>query len=214
MASHLSMSGNFSNPLKLSFKSIICMFSGLTYFSIAFRHDVGVCCLRSIPVGGAWVVHKSGIGFRFLLIVGPWQLLKYLSFVIRKTGGFSPFYQIHTVSRYLNLFSSEEMDLAYIRIVELMKKDPSVRGVIREGWLLDPNLEKVSPNLAFLRRIPQENGAMLFRRVTTNRNIKVALSMSSTRRRLYQEGKYKPTFYSYIWPRKALIEWADGYHGK
>ncbi len=31
----------------------------------AFCHDVGVCCLRNIPVGGAWVVCKSGIGLRF-----------------------------------------------------------------------------------------------------------------------------------------------------
>jgi len=127
------------------------------YYSVkepAFRHDVGVCCLRSIPVGGAWVVHKSRIGLRFLLIVGPWQVIKYLSFVMRKTGGFSSFYEIHTVSRYLNLFRAEEMDLAYTRIAELMRRDPSIRGVIREGWFLDPNLEKISPNLAFVRKIP------------------------------------------------------------
>jgi hypothetical protein len=180
----------------------------------AFCHDVGVCCLQSIPVGGAWVVRKSGIGLTFLLIVGPWQLIKYLFFVIRKTGGFSPFYAIHTTSRYLNLFRSEEMDLAYIRIAELMKRDPSIRGIIRTSWFLDPNLEKVSPNLAFLRKIPQENGAGLFRRVTTNYNIRVALSMSSTRRKLYKEGEYQPTCYSYIWPRKALIEWSRGHDGE
>ena len=186
------------------------------YYSVkeaAFRDDVGVCCLGSIPVGGAWVVRKSGIGLRFLLIVGPWQVIKYLFFVIGKAGGFSPFYQIHTVSRYLNLFRAEEMELAYIRIAELMKRDASVRGVIREGWLLDPKLEKISPNLAFLRKIPQENGAGLFPRVTTNNNIRVALSMSSVRRRLYNEGKYQPTAYFYIWPRKALIEWAKGHDG-
>ena len=186
------------------------------YYSVkelAFRHDVGVCCLRSIPVGGAWVVSKSRIGLRFLLIVGPWQVIKYLSFVIRKTGGFSSFYEIHTVSRYLNLFRAEEMELAYTRIAELMKRDPSIRGVIREGWFLDPNLEKISPNLAFVRKIPQENGARLFPRVTTNNNIRVALSMSSIRRRLYKEGKYQPTAYSYIWPREALFEWAKGHDG-
>jgi hypothetical protein len=186
------------------------------YYSVkepAFCHDVGVCCLRSIPVGGAWVVRKSGIGLRFLLILGPWQVIKYVSFVIRKTGGFSPFYEIHTVSRYLNLFGAEEMELAYTRIAELMKRDPGIRGVIREGWLLDPNLEKISPNLAFLRKVPQENGARLFPCVTTSNNIRGALSMSSIRRRLYNEGKYQPTAYSYIWPRGALIEWSKGRDG-
>jgi len=162
---------------------------------IAFCHDVGVCCLRSIPVGGAWILHKSSIRLWFLIRAGPWQLLKRLSFIIRKTGGFSPFCTIHTVSRYLNLFRSEEMDLAYIRIAELMKRDPSIRGVIRGSWFLDPNLEEVSPNLAFLRKTPQENGARLFRNVTTNNVIKNALSMSAIRRRLYKEGKYQPTSY-------------------
>jgi hypothetical protein len=158
-------------------------------------------------------VHKSGIGFRFLIRAGPWRLLRRLSFIIRKTGGFSPFYKIHTVSRYLNLFRYEEMELAYVRIAELMKRDPSIRAVIHGSWFLDPSLEKVSPNLAFLRKTPQENGAILFRNVTTNNVIKVALSMSAIRRRLYKEGKYQPTSYSYIWPRKALIKWAEGHDG-
>ena len=159
-------------------------------------------------------MQKSSIGLGFLMLAGPWQLLKLLSFIIPKTGGFSPFYDIHTVSRYLSLFRCEEMDLAYVRIAELMKRDPSIRGVIRASWFLDPNLEKASPNLAFLRKIPQENGARLFRNVTTNNEIKVALSMSSIRRSLYKEGKYQPTSYRYIWPREALIKWADGHHGK
>ncbi len=60
------------------------------------------------------------------LIVWPWQVIKYLSFVIRKMGGSSSFYEIPTVSRYLNLFRAEEMELAYTRIAELMKRDPSI----------------------------------------------------------------------------------------
>jgi hypothetical protein len=185
-----------------------------TVEEIAFRQDVGVCSLGSIPVGGAWVVRPSGLGLWFFIVGGPRQLLKNLSFIILKTGGISPFYAIHTVSRYLYLFRPEEMDLAYIRIAELMKRDPSMRGAIRTSWFLDPNLEKVSPNLAFLRTVPQENGARLFPSLTTDIHIKYALSMSSIRRRMYEEGKYRPTSFTYIWPRKALIEWAERHEKK
>ncbi len=182
------------------------------YYSLeseAFGVDLGVCCLRSIPVGGAWVVQQSRIGLGPFIRAGPWQFLLYLSFIILKTGGFSPFCVIHTASRYLPLFRPEEMSLAYMRIAELMKRDPRIRGVYRGSWFLDPHLEKVSPNLAFLRTVPQWNGARLFRSVTVKADIKWALSMSSVRRRLYKEGKYRPNSYAYIWPRKALLEWAE-----
>jgi hypothetical protein len=178
---------------------------------IPFCIDVSVCCLQSVPVGGPWIAHKSRIGPGFLMIVNLWQLLKCLTFIIRKTGGFSAFYAIHTDSRYLTLFQPEEMNLAYIRIAELVKGAPGIRGIIRASWLLDPNLERISPNLIFLRKVPQENGAMLFRRVTTNWDINLALSMSSARRKLYKEGKYQPASYAYIWPRKELLEWAGGH---
>lgn len=182
------------------------------YYSLeseAFGVDLGVCCLRSIPVGGAWVIQQSRIGLGPFIRGGPWQLLLYLSFIIRKTSGFSPFYVIHTASRYLPRFRPEEMNLSYMRIAGLMKRDPSIRGLYRGSWFLDPNLEKVSPNLAFLRTEPQWNGARLFRSVTVKADIKWALSMSSVRRRLYEEGKYRPTSYAYIWPRKALLEWTE-----
>ncbi|MHC4660008.1 MAG: hypothetical protein ACYS83_12675, partial [Planctomycetota bacterium] len=71
------------------------------------------------------------------------------------------------------------MNLAYMRIAELMKRDPSIRGVYRGSWFLAPDLEKVSPNLAFLRTVPQWNGARLFRSVTLKADVKRALSMSS-----------------------------------
>lgn len=174
-----------------------------------FNHDVLICCLCSIPVGGAWFVQKARIGFGLFIGAHPRQLLKYLSFVILKMGGFSPFYIIHTAIRYLHLFRPEEMNLAYIRIAGLMKQDTSIRGVSRISWFLDPNIEKISPHLAFLRTLPQGNGARLFPAMTTGPATRDALLKSSTRRKLYKEGKYHPTRYAYIWPRKALIKWAE-----
>jgi hypothetical protein len=29
------------------------------------------------------------------------------------------------------------------------------------------------------------------------------------RKKLYEEGKYIPTSYAYIWPRRAFLNWAE-----
>lgn len=177
--------------------------------SEAFGIDLSICCLRSIPVGGAWVVQKSRIGWGPFIGGGLRQFFVYLAFTIRKAGGFSPFCVIHTAGRYIPVFKPEEMDLAYMRIAELMKSDPALKGIYRASWFLDPSLEEVSPNLAFLRTVPEQNGARLFRSVTVRADINWALSLSSERRKLYKEGKYRPTSYAYIWPRMTLLEWAE-----
>ena len=60
--------------------------------SDAFLKDLGVCRLRAIPVGGAWIVEISRSGRRFLFTGGPKQFINGLRFVLFKMGGFKPFY--------------------------------------------------------------------------------------------------------------------------
>ena len=96
-----------------------------------------------------------------------------------------------------------------MRIAELMKWDQATKGIFRAGWLLDPKLEEISPNLVYLRTVPQKNGARLFRSRTVQADIDWALSLSPIRRRLYKEGAYRPSSHGYIWPREAFFAWAD-----
>jgi len=65
----------------------------------------------------------------------------------------------------------------------------------------------VSPRLAYIREQPEQNGASFFR-IAPNPD-SGALAKSATRRRLYEEGKYVPTEYCMVWPRKAMIRWAE-----
>jgi hypothetical protein len=173
-----------------------------------FIVDVSVCCLRSIPVGGAWVVQRSRVGLGPFVGGGVRQFFRYSFHVFFEAGGISPYWVIHTATRYLPLFRPEEMDRAYMRIAELLDWDPATKGIYRAGWLLDPALEKVSPNLVFLRRGPQENGARFFRSRTVQADIDWALSRSSLRQRLYKDGSYRPSSHAYIWPKEAVIAWA------
>lgn len=177
--------------------------------SIDYIIDLSVCCLRSIPVGGAWVVQKSRVGLGPFVGGGLRQFFQYSFYVFSEAGGLSPYWVIHTAARYVLLFRPEEMDRAYMRIAGLLQWDPSTKGIFRAGWLLDPALEHVSPSLAFVRNVPQENGARFFRGRTSQSDMNLALSRSSARRRLYKDGSYRPSTHAYIWPKEAVISWAS-----
>lgn len=171
----------------------------------SFVLDLKVCSLRSIPVGGAWIVETRRVGLRPFFSGGVKQFFDYLHFIIFKARGFSPYFTTHTATRNLRHFNEQEMNLTYLRIAELMKLNPRIRGFYRRSWFLDPKLEGISPKLGYLREIPLQNGARLFAAGSTKIDIKYALAVSLTRRRLYAEGKYLPTGYACIWPRKEFL---------
>ncbi|QTA93896.1 hypothetical protein [Desulfonema magnum] len=174
-----------------------------------FLKDLGGCSRRIIPIGGAWIIELSGIGRNFLVSGGPRQFIDALQFALFKMGGFKPFYQIHTVDRYLDGFNQKERDLCYLRICELLELNPRIRGMYAASWLYDPQLENTSPRLAYLRVVPEQNKAKAFRIGTSQSAIRLSTKKSLTRKRLYKEGKYMPTNYIIIWNRKDLLEWAD-----
>ena len=171
----------------------------------SFVLDVMVCSLRSIPVGGAWIAEIRSVGLRPFFGGGVKQFFSYLYFIIFKAHGFSPYITTHTATRNLHHFNEHQMNLTYLRMVELMKLNPRIKGFYRRSWFLDPNLEGISPKLGYLREVPLQNGARLFAAGSTKIDIKHALAVSLTRRRLYAEGKYLPTGYAYIWPRKDFL---------
>jgi len=174
----------------------------------SFVLDVMICSLRSIPIGGAWIIEFRCVGLRPFYTGGIKQFFSYFYFIIFKARGFSPYVTTHTAARNLRFFNEHEMNLAYTRIVELMDLNPRIKGFYRRSWFLDPNLENISPKLGYLRKVPLHNGAKLFAAGSTKQDRKYALVVSRTRRRLYKEGKYLPTGHAYIWPRKEFLLFA------
>lgn len=172
-----------------------------------FKIDFGVCCLKSLPIGGAWFVKIRMIRPQVFFTFDIHQLKRILGCVLFKTKGFFPYVVIHTVPRYMLRFNCQRMNLGYKEIGELMKYQRKIKGIFRRSWFLDPNLEQVTPELDYLRTIPQNNGAILFQSGTTHHEITESLAFSPHRRKLYKEGKYIPAAYAYIWPRKEFLEW-------
>ncbi len=60
----------------------------------------------------------------------------------------------------------------------------------------------------YLREVPLQNGAALFFVAIDREGKTGALSKSTTRRRLFDEGRYIPAIHMRVWPRRALIKWS------
>jgi hypothetical protein len=178
--------------------------------NLSFIFDIAVCCLSLIPIGGAWLMGLSRTSRKAFFVNGGRQFLRYLIFTFLKQGGLKPYYVIHTYFRYIPRFNRNEMEKAYLRIADLLKKNPRIKGIYRSSWFLDPKLDDISPNLAYLRKLPIENGARLFRIGTSKSDIKNAITNSPERKKLYEGGNYKPACYAYIWPRNDVLKWANG----
>lgn len=183
-----------------------------SYENDAFLKDLGVCSQRLIPIGGAWVVEVSGISRRFLIKLSLKDWLCSFFFFL-KMRGFRPFYQIHTVFNLTHRFTEKEREKGYYNIALLLKQNKQIRGMFASSWLYDPEVGKISPKLKYLVKTPMANGARCFLVGPSQADTNGALFKSSTRRRLYAQGKYTPTAYIKIWPRQDLIHWARNRYG-
>lgn len=172
-----------------------------------FARDLATAALRAWPLGAALVEPRLRMPRRWMLQGGPWTLLRGLGLLAR-LGGTFPLYQIHATTRHLSEFSEPGWEDCYRRIAYIMSREPAVRGLMGGAWIFDPELERVSPRLAYMRRLPFENGALIARVPSTPDTYACALKKSATRRRLYEAGQYEPRQYALVWPRRDFLRWA------
>jgi hypothetical protein len=166
--------------------------------------DLAIASGRMFPAG-MHVFHASGFPRRDAIRAGVRILGRFLG-----SGGFVPFYEIHTHEPCsLPEFNENGLIQCYRRLAEMMLIEKDIRGVIGSSWFFDPEIATVSPRLAYLRRIPMENNAMSVRIGSDEHSIGLATKTSETRRKLYTEGHYMPTSYAIIWFRKDLLAWSS-----
>lgn len=120
-----------------------------------------------------------------------------------------PFIELHTDSRHLAHFNTEGRKATFRCAAEILKRRPDLGGALGASWYYDPAVARISPRLAFLQTLPLSAGAFLIRNAQGEIHTRRATLTSPTRRRLHQEGKYLPTCYTLVWPRKALLSWAE-----
>jgi hypothetical protein len=186
-----------------------------------FFKDVRFASGLSVPCGTVFVNLRSGLGYRTSvrwLLRHPHLFLRYAGSCL-PSGQVFPWFRIHLDSRYMDDFDEPGWDACYMRIAALLRRHSEVLGMVGTSWLYDPQLAYVSPHLSYLRLRPTERGATIVRNGSSDYAIscatakgcedRVARLVASTRRKLYEQGKYVPVAYSLLWPREALLGWAD-----
>jgi hypothetical protein len=186
------------------------------YSNDKFYKDIGVCSLRLIPAGPA-KINISSLPANFLFKGGIKQFVRGILFILFELRGFKPIYEMHVDSHDPNAlaeYTYEGHVRFYKRIAQIFMINRNIKAIIAIGWPFDPQIEKISPRHKYLRDFVIKNGGKIFYVGPSESAINNAILRSPTRRKLYEEGKYIPTDYLMIWPRKKLIQWANKQNNK
>ena len=166
---------------------------------LRYREMCRLATFRRFPAGQfEWQVSK---------LRRPWRLL---GSVLRTMGGFGPLFELHVNPRRKArlILLEKEANLSYYRVARSLEKQPDVRGVMLKSWLFCESTARVTPRLAWLRRTPLAAGARIVDLGEAPPESGY-LTGSEERRKLYVLGEYLPRMACVLWPRQALIEWAN-----
>jgi hypothetical protein len=76
------------------------------------------------------------------------------------------------------------LEYTFRRLPAVFRRYPELRGVVGRSWFFDPELEKISPSLSFMRQTPSRWGATIMRWGAAP-DARSASVISEHRRRLY-----------------------------
>jgi hypothetical protein len=121
--------------------------------------------------------------------------------------GLGRWYNVHLDTRAVKEFTPEGWTRAFVTVAGVLAMNPSVRGAASAGWLFDPQLAEVSPELGYIQT-PMKHGAFRIRIGSGADTVRNATRHSAVRRKACEEGRYAPAAFLMAWPRTALIAWA------
>jgi len=165
--------------------------------------------LRRFPAGQFhW--ERSGIPRSWVLKVKGRERLALLYMITKTMKGFAPVFFIHLNAHRKNRFmlTEREADRSYRRMAESMRLQPDIKGLVASSWLNSRDTFAVSPHLEWMNRTFVANGALEVTMGPADPDSGV-LARSPERRRAYESGAFRPTTGLVVWPREAMLAWAD-----
>jgi hypothetical protein len=170
--------------------------------------ELAVLTLTAVPAGPRIVLLAPGCPRTLLGRPGsPVATLQWLRIQWRLGRG--PVVRSHVHQPMRHCFHEAGIRFGFLVIAEVLRHDTRLRGWIANGWYYDPVLTRISPRLAFVRQIPLRGGAFSCRGVNVASTVADALMRSETRRAMYDAGQYRPQSHLVVWPREALLRWAE-----
>ena len=175
--------------------------------SVRYDELLKTANLQRFPAGQFdWEI--GGISRSDLFRVRPADLPRAIWFVARRMRGLHPVFFCHLNRRRSSRSLREDEALrSYFRMAEAMRQQPHILGFAACSWFRSPATHAVSPHLAWLSRVFVENGGLVVDAGHEDPDCGV-LTTSSTRRRLYDEGRFRPRRGLVMWPRAAMLRWA------
>jgi hypothetical protein len=175
---------------------------------VRYREMARVATLRRFPAGQ---FHWEVSGFPRSWVAKARQPWSVLAHVMGRMGGFAPLFELHLNARRKNrlILLEKEANISYYRAARAVEMQPAIRGLLVAGsWLFCESTAQVTPRLAWLRQTPQSAGALI---VDLGPALADSgfLTGSEERRKLYEQGAYRPSLACVLWPRKPLIDWAN-----
>lgn len=173
-----------------------------------FVKDLALCRQKMLPCGSEFLDLDFGMPRSWMLRGGVTQLFSLGGFAMRRLGGFRPLYEMHWDRRLARQFNESDYNRTYRRVADMLALHPQVKGVFGASWWLDPAVEQIAPEFSFLRRVPEAEGARVFRVGPDAAATRDAITFSKRRRALYEAGQYQPCRYMLVWERRDLLDWA------
>jgi hypothetical protein len=170
--------------------------------------ELAIATGRFIPVGRAYGDPGGRLPRRILWAGGPRQAARAMAAVAR-AGGFGPFLTLHLHRLSLGDRAESTWAAQHLRVADLVRANPRLRGEAGAGWMHDPRIATIAPHLWYITENTVAGGASLFFAHRDTGGTSGALDASNTRRRLFDEGSYIPEVWAYLWPRAALLRWAE-----
>ena len=172
------------------------------------RKDLALLAGRLVPIGSGVAAPRSGLGRSTLWRGNAGQAFRFAQ-LLWQTGGATRWLEIHTHTDNLSEFNPEGWMRTYRRLARRLRANPAIRGVFRASWFLDPALQAISPNLAYMAALPRSGGAGIFYVEHDHSGTCGALQRSDRRRQAFEAGQYVPAIYLMAWPRNELLAWFD-----
>lgn len=210
---HIPLSGSVQELVRREFEGILSRIEAGDWHELGSPadhtyHVLRRCLVQVIPAG-IYYFEYSGIP-RSNLLKCPWRdKPRLLHFLATRLGGLRPTVEMHLPRLDRGRFTQDEVARSYRLVAKVLRAQPQLRGISGSSWFYDPEVARISPHLAFIRELIDQNRGLMHRLGPTEGALRGALAASEHRRRLHEEGRYQPTEYARYWARDDVLRWAE-----